>query len=89
MAEERISFSMEADFELSDAVVEAVNREIRDMRRPSRGMTMRATPSSATGTRPAIRPNVPPSGMAAGTRTGRKAERIRISSGWSSSRNGR
>jgi predicted ATPase len=37
LAEERLSFSMEADFELSDAVVDAVNREIRDMRRPSRG----------------------------------------------------
>lgn len=37
LAEERISFSMEADFELSNAVVEAVNREIRDMRRPVHG----------------------------------------------------
>jgi predicted ATPase len=37
LAEERLSFSMEADFELSNAVVDAVNREIRDMRRPSRG----------------------------------------------------
>ena len=36
LAEERISFSMEADFELSAAVVDAVNREIRDMRRPGR-----------------------------------------------------
>jgi hypothetical protein len=37
LAEERLSFSMEADFELSAAIVDAVNREIRDMRRPSRG----------------------------------------------------
>jgi len=34
LAEERISFSMEADFELSATVVDSVNREIRDMRRP-------------------------------------------------------
>jgi predicted ATPase len=37
LAEERLSFSMEADFELSSAIVDQVNREIRDMRRPSRG----------------------------------------------------
>jgi predicted ATPase len=37
LAEERISFSMEADFELSATVVDSVNREIRDMRRPGRG----------------------------------------------------
>lgn len=31
---ERLSFSLEADFELSDAVVDAVNRQIQEMRRP-------------------------------------------------------
>jgi hypothetical protein len=35
--EDRLNFSMEADFELSAAIVDQVNREIRDMRRPSRG----------------------------------------------------
>ena len=34
--QERLVFSMEADLQLSDAVVEAVERQIRDMRRPSR-----------------------------------------------------
>lgn len=33
LAQERLSFSMEVDFKLSDAVVLAVNRQIRDMRR--------------------------------------------------------
>lgn len=32
---ERLVFSIEADLHLSDAVVESVNRQIRDMRRPS------------------------------------------------------
>lgn len=32
--QERLSFSIEADLRLSDAVVNAVNRQIRDMRRP-------------------------------------------------------
>ena len=31
---ERLTFSIEADLRLSDVVVEAVNREIREMRRP-------------------------------------------------------
>ena len=35
IAQERLTFSIEADLYLSDAVVEAVNREIREMRRPS------------------------------------------------------
>lgn len=35
-ARERLTFSFEADLWLSDAVVHAVNQEIRDMRRPSR-----------------------------------------------------
>ena len=34
IAQERLTFSIEADLHLSDAVVEAVNREIREMRRP-------------------------------------------------------
>ena len=34
IAQERLTFSIEADLYLSDAVVEAVNREIREMRRP-------------------------------------------------------
>ena len=33
--QERLAFSIEADLSLSDAVVEAVNRQIREMRRPS------------------------------------------------------
>lgn len=32
--QERLGFSVEADLRLSDAVVDAVNRQIRDMRRP-------------------------------------------------------
>jgi predicted ATPase len=35
MEQERLIFSIEADLHLSDAVVEAVNRQIQDMRRPS------------------------------------------------------
>lgn len=34
--QERLAFSIEADLLLSDAVVDAVDRQIRDMRRPSR-----------------------------------------------------
>ena len=34
LEQERLSFSIEADLNLSDAVVEAVNRQIREMRRP-------------------------------------------------------
>ena len=33
--QERLTFSIEADLHLSDAVVEAVNQDIREMRRPS------------------------------------------------------
>ena len=33
--QERLTFSIEADLHLSDAVVEAVNRDIREIRRPS------------------------------------------------------
>jgi predicted ATPase len=33
--QERLSFSIEADLSLSDGVVDAVNRQIREMRRPS------------------------------------------------------
>ena len=36
---ERLVFSIEADLHLSDAVVESVNRQIRDMRRPSGDVT--------------------------------------------------
>ena len=35
--QERLTLSIEADLRLSDAVVEAVNRQIREMRRPSGG----------------------------------------------------
>ena len=35
--EERLTFSIEADLHLSDAVVQAVNRQISEMRRPSGG----------------------------------------------------
>ncbi len=35
MEQERLAFSIEADLHLSDAVVEAVNRQIQEMRRPS------------------------------------------------------
>ena len=35
LAQSRISFSIEADLHLSDAIIEAVNRQIREMRRPS------------------------------------------------------
>lgn len=35
LEQERLSFSIEADLELSDAVVEGINRQIREMRRPS------------------------------------------------------
>ena len=34
--QERLEFSIEADLRLSDTVVDAVNRQIQDMRRPSR-----------------------------------------------------
>ena len=34
LEQDRLSFSIEADLNLSDAVVEAVNRQIREMRRP-------------------------------------------------------
>ena len=37
--QERLVFSIEADLDLSDAVVEAVNRQIREMRRPSSAET--------------------------------------------------
>lgn len=37
MAQERLNFSIEADLCLSDAVVDAVNRQIRDMRHPGGG----------------------------------------------------
>ena len=35
LIEERLTFSIEADLRLSDAVVESVNRQIQEMRRPS------------------------------------------------------
>jgi hypothetical protein len=37
LAQERLSFSIEADIRLSDSVIETVNRQVRDMRRPSAG----------------------------------------------------
>ena len=41
---DRLSFSIEADLQLSEAVVDAVNREIQEMRRPS-GAGDRQTPA--------------------------------------------
>jgi len=35
MEQERLTFSIEADLQLSDAVVDAVNRQVQEMRRPS------------------------------------------------------
>ena len=40
LEQERLVFSMEADLQLSDAVVDAVERQIRDMRRSSRDASM-------------------------------------------------
>ena len=37
--QERLAFSIEADLKLSDAVVDAVERQIRNMRRPGRDVT--------------------------------------------------
>jgi predicted ATPase len=37
--QERLTFSIEADLKLSDAVVDAVNRQVREMRRPSGEIT--------------------------------------------------
>ena len=39
VSREHLTFSFEADLRLSDAVVDAVNQEIRDMRRPSRAVS--------------------------------------------------
>ena len=36
MEQEHLSFSIEADLQLSHAVVDAVNRQIREMRRPTK-----------------------------------------------------
>lgn len=48
---ERISFSIEADIELSDTIIEAVNREISEMRRPSRDNGAKAAAKSAAQVR--------------------------------------
>ena len=37
MARERLTFSIEADLQLSDTVVDAVNQQVQEMRRPSGG----------------------------------------------------
>ena len=42
VAQDRLRFSIEADLQLSDAVVEGVEREIRDMRQPSGDRTTHA-----------------------------------------------
>lgn len=50
LAQERLSFSMEVDFTLSDTVVQAVNRQIRDMRRSiDAATTSTDTDGHATG----------------------------------------
>ena len=46
---DRLAFSIEVDLSLSDAVMEAVNRQIREMRRPSGRWP-------AGGSRPHVRP---------------------------------
>jgi len=44
LAQDRLSFSMEVDFKLSDAVVQAVNRQIRDMRRSTEAAALPSDP---------------------------------------------
>ena len=46
MEQERLLFSIEADLHLSDAVIEAVNRQIQEMRRPSGDGRTESTGSS-------------------------------------------
>lgn len=50
LEQERLVFSIEADLHLSDAVVDSVNRQIQEMRRPSG-----TTRSEETDVRPAVR----------------------------------
>ena len=47
MEQERLAFSIEADLHLSDAVIDAVNQQIQDMRRPSGDGRSEATGSSS------------------------------------------
>ena len=51
MEQERLAFSIEADLHLSNAVVDAVNRQIQEMRRPSGDGRSEATGSSSARVR--------------------------------------
>ena len=51
MEQERLAFSIEADLHLSDAVVDAVNRQIQEMRRPSGDGRSEASSSSSARVR--------------------------------------
>ena len=48
---ERLTFSIEADLSLSDAIVESVNRQIREIRRPSGDASAGKRDRTATGVR--------------------------------------
>ena len=55
--QERLSFSIEADLRLSDVVIDAVNRQIRDMRRPVSPKPGPPTPPASQDAEP-YRPRV-------------------------------
>ncbi len=51
LEQERLSFSIEADLSLSDAVINAVNRQIQEMRRPHREVGSKERSKPPTGVR--------------------------------------
>ena len=51
LEQERLVFSIEADLHLSDTVVNAVNRQIQEMRRPSGGGSMESTGANSARVR--------------------------------------
>ena len=51
LAQERLSFSIEADLSLSDAVINSVNRQIQEMRRPHREVGSKERSKSPNGVR--------------------------------------
>ena len=51
LEQERLSFSIEVDLSLSDAVIETVNRQIREMRRPRREVGSKERRKPPTGVR--------------------------------------
>ena len=51
LEQERLVFSIEADLHLSDTVVNAVNRQIQEMRRPSGSGSMESTGNSSARVR--------------------------------------